>query len=103
LVELIDDEDIARRATFPENAEIREIACHLAAKVFEQALQEGLKVGLKCGRTQQYFTCDTCQGPNPLMVEAYQHGGLAELKTYIYSKMWYPNYRPLVFQGRGGE
>ena len=43
-MELIDDEDIARRATFPENAEIREIACHLAAKVFEQALQEGLKV-----------------------------------------------------------
>lgn len=85
LVELIDEEDIARRATFPENAEIREIACHLAAKVFEQALQEGLK------------------GPNPVMVEAYEHGGLAELKTYIYSKMWYPNYRPLVFQGRGGE
>jgi len=78
LVELIDEQDIARRATFPENVDIREIAAHLAAKVFEQALEENLKIA------------------NKDMVESYQHGGLAELKSYIYSKMWYPNYRPLV-------
>merc|ERR1711915_914493 len=73
LVELIDEQDLARRATFPENVEIREIAAHLAAKVFEQAVQENLKIA------------------NKDMLEAYHHGGLAESKTYIYSKMWYPN------------
>eukprot|EP00092_Neocalanus_flemingeri_P007799 GFUD01008420.1.p1 GENE.GFUD01008420.1~~GFUD01008420.1.p1 ORF type:complete len:638 (+),score=163.08 GFUD01008420.1:104-2017(+) len=78
LVELIDEQDLARRATFPENVEIREIGAHLAAKVFEQGVQENLKIG------------------NKEMLEAYQHGGLPELKTYIYSKMWFPNYRPLV-------
>ena len=46
-MELIDDADIARRATFPENVAIREVACHLAANVFQQALQEGLKVSQK--------------------------------------------------------
>merc|ERR1719361_1628336 len=44
LVELIDQDDLARRATFPEKAEIREISCHLAAKVFMQAVEEGLVV-----------------------------------------------------------
>ena len=83
LVELIDEKDLARRATFPENVEIREIAAHLAAKVFEQAVQENLKIA------------------NKDMLEAYHHGGLAELKTYIYSKMWYPNYRPLVHVSPG--
>jgi len=78
LVELIDEKDLARRATFPENVEIREIAAHLAANVFEQAVEENLKIA------------------NKEMLESYKHGGLAELKTYIYSKMWYPNYRPLV-------
>ena len=34
---------------------------------------------------------------NKIMLEAYTHGGEEELKTYIYSKMWYPNYRPLVY------
>ena len=33
---------------------------------------------------------------NKVMLEAYNHGGLEELKAYIYSKMWYPTYRPLV-------
>ena len=47
LVELITEDDLARRATFPENVEIREIACHLAAKVFEQAVEENLVVGLE--------------------------------------------------------
>jgi len=83
LVELIDEQDLARRATFPENVEIREIAAHLAAKVFEQAVEENLKIA------------------NKDMLEAYTHGGLAELKTYIYSKMWYPKYRPLVHVAPG--
>ena len=43
LVELIDEQDLARRATFPENVEIREIGAHLAAKVFEQGVEENLK------------------------------------------------------------
>merc|ERR1712034_30284 len=47
LVELIDEDDLARRATFPEKAEIREISCHLAAKVFMQAVDEGLVVANK--------------------------------------------------------
>merc|ERR1712212_1347794 len=63
LVELIDEEDLARRATFPEKADIREISCHLAAKVFEQAVEEGLVV-------------------NKEMLESLQHGGEKELKTY---------------------
>jgi len=79
LVELIDEEDLARRATFPEKADIREISCHLAAKVFEQAVEEGLVIS------------------NKEMLEALQHGGIKEVKTYIYRKMWYPDYRPLVY------
>merc|ERR550519_1128787 len=78
LVELIDQDDLSRRATFPENVDIREIGAHLAAQVFEQAVQENLKIG------------------NKAMLESYHHGGYPELKAYIYSKMWYPNYRPLV-------
>merc|ERR1719320_20889 len=85
LVELIDTEDLAHRATFPENVEIREIGAHLAAKVFEQAVHENLKIG------------------NKVMLESYQHGGYPELKAYIYSKMWYPNYRPLVHLPPGKE
>ena len=79
LVELINDEDLARRATFPENVDIREIACHLAAKVFIQAIEENLVI------------------TNKVMLETYTHGGEEELKKYIYSKMWYPDYRPLVY------
>merc|ERR1719209_489907 len=80
LVELIDAEDLAHRATFPENVEIREISCHLAAKVFMQAVEEGLVVA------------------NKEMLESLQHGGEKELKTYIYRKMWYPDYRPFVYR-----
>jgi hypothetical protein len=40
---------------------------------------------------------------NKVMLEAYNHGGLEELKSYIYSKMWYPNYRPLVHLSPGKE
>jgi len=79
LVELIDEDDLSRRATFPEKAEIREISAHLAARVFEQAVEEGVKPG------------------NRQMVMAYQEGGIDQLKEYIYSKMWYPDYRPLVY------
>ena len=43
-MELIDEDDLARRATFPENVGIREIAAHLATRVFEQAIEENLKV-----------------------------------------------------------
>jgi len=85
LTELLDKDDLARRATFPENVDIREIACHLAAKVFEQALDEGLTVS------------------NKEMKEHYEHGGMEELKTYIYRKMWYPYYRPFVFRGEDGK
>jgi len=79
LVELIDEGDLSRRATFPEKADIRHISCHLAARVFEQALEEGL------------------QPANKEMVLEYQMGGHDQLMSYIYSKMWYPNYRPLVY------
>ena len=44
LVELISEDDLARRATFPENHDIREISLHLALRVIQQALDEGLKV-----------------------------------------------------------
>jgi hypothetical protein len=43
-VELIEEDDLARRATFPEKAEIREIACHLAARVFQMSIEEGIRV-----------------------------------------------------------
>ena len=44
LVELISEDDLARRATFPEIKDIRSIAAHLAMRVMKQALDEGLKV-----------------------------------------------------------
>jgi len=79
LVELIDEDDLQIRATFPRNVEIREIAAHIAARVFEQAVEENLKIG------------------NKVMLGRFEPGDLTELKEYIYSKMWYPNYRPLVY------
>jgi len=79
LVELIDEDDLKRRATFPEKADIREISCHLAARVFKQAITDGLRPA------------------NKEMLQAYEAGGLEELESYIYSKMWYPDYRPLVY------
>ena len=44
LVELINEDDLARRATFPEIKDIRAIAAHLAMRVMLQALDEGIKV-----------------------------------------------------------
>jgi len=79
LVELINEEDLRIKATFPRNVEIREIAVHIAGRVFEQAVEENLKIG------------------NKVMLEHYEQGGLTEVKEYIYSKMWYPNYKPLVY------
>merc|ERR1712212_1425214 len=69
LVELLSEEDIARRATFPEKADIREIGVHLAAKVFEEAVTEKSSMHM-----------------NKEMYEHYQYGGLEELKSYIRAK-----------------
>jgi len=79
LVELISEDDLARRATFPEIKDIRSIAAHLAMKVIMQAADEGLKLG------------------NKHAYEALKEGGEEGLKEYIYSKMWNPEYRPLVY------
>ena len=83
LVELLTDADLTRRATFPDNVDIRELACHLAARVFEQAVEENLKIN------------------NKTMLENYDKLGVSGLKDYIYSKMWNPNYRPLVYMRDG--
>ena len=47
-------QDLARRATFPEGFDIREISAHIAVRVIEQAISEGLKV-----RRIQIWTLDT--------------------------------------------
>ena len=44
LVELISVDDLSRRATFPEKMDIRLISSHLAMRVIQQAIDEGLKV-----------------------------------------------------------
>ena len=44
LVELINEDDLRIKATFPRNVEIREIAAHIAGRVFGQAVEENLKV-----------------------------------------------------------
>lgn len=81
LVELLGDEEIARRGTFPQTVDIREVSCHLAATVFEQAVKDKSAMHM-----------------NREMAEHLEHGGMEELKDYIRSKMWLPYYRPLVFQ-----
>merc|ERR1719150_3507477 len=53
LVELISEDDLERRATFPENHDIREISLHLALRVIQQAIDENLKVTGLCN-TQIY-------------------------------------------------
>ncbi|CAB4057405.1 E1.1.1.39 [Lepeophtheirus salmonis] len=79
LTELIENEDLERRATFPELVDIHEIAVHLATRVFEQAMDENLPIG------------------NKIALEARIKGGEDGLKDYIRSKMWRPEYRPLVY------
>lgn len=83
LVELISDEDLKRRATFPEDVNIRKISSHLAARVIEQAIEEGIK-------------CENTQALN-----AYNEGGCAELQKYIESKMWHPEYRTFIYRAPG--
>jgi len=83
LVELLAEDDLKRRATFPENYPIREVSCHLASRVIEQALEEGFKIG------------------NKDAYEAFNEGGHEGLMEYIRSKMWKPEYRPLVFRPPG--
>jgi len=91
LVEMISEDDLARRATFPEINDIRSIAAHLATRVMIQAHEEGVKAKedgiedshVKLGNRKAY--------------EAFQEGGEDGLKEYIYSKMWNPEYRPLVY------
>ena len=51
LVELIKDDDLKIKATFPRKVEIREIAAHISARVFEQAIEENLKVNLSSRAT----------------------------------------------------
>merc|ERR1712127_242189 len=80
LVELLSPEDLARRATFPEKADIRDIGVHLAAKVFEQAVKDKSSMHM-----------------NREMYEHFQYGGMEELKDYIRAKMWLPYYRPMVY------
>jgi len=79
LVELLSEDDLARRATFPENLDIRQISAHLAMRVIQQAIDEGLDVR------------------NKRAIEALSMGGEKGLLEYIESKMWKPEYRPLVY------
>jgi len=84
LVELLTDADLSKRATFPENVDIRDIAAHLATRVFEQAIDENLKIG------------------NNEMLEIYEKGGDTAVKEYIlHQKMWWPYYRALVYREPG--
>jgi malate dehydrogenase (decarboxylating) len=85
LVELISEDDLERRATFPENHDIREISLHLALRVIQQAIDENLKVS------------------NKQIHEALEVGGEEGLREYIHSKMWYPDYRPLVYLPPGQD
>jgi hypothetical protein len=56
-----------------------QVSLHLAARVIQQTLEDGTKIGNK----QAY--------------EAYSEKGLEGLKEYVESKMWNPTYRPLVY------
>ncbi len=87
LAELISEEDLARRATFPEKVDVRAVSAHLAMRVIVQAVEEGLKVG------------------NEDAMEALEERGEEGLEEYVVSKMWRPEYRPLVYQspGRAGR
>merc|ERR1711874_323254 len=81
LVELLTDEDVERRAVFPDRLDIRSLSCHLAARVIEQAVNEGLELGNE--NAKKALDKD-----------------LTSLKTYIWSKMWFPQYRPMVYMSR---
>lgn len=83
LVELLNIEDLERRATFPDDYPIREVSCHLACRVIEQAIAEDIRIG------------------NKVAYERFTEGGAPALKEYIRSKMWNPVYRPLVYLSPG--
>jgi len=83
LVELLSIEDLEKRATFPDDYPIREVSCHLASRVIEQAISEGIRIG------------------NKVAYERFMEGGAPALKEYIRSKMWNPVYRPLVYLSPG--
>ena len=100
-MELLSEADLTRRATFPENVDIRGIAAHLAARVFEQAVEENLKISNKVRMVGTVFVVSIVTMLMQVMLEAYDKGGMEGLKQYIYSKMWYPHYRPLVYQQPG--
>jgi len=78
LVELLSEEDLRKKAVFPDQLDIRIMSCHLAARVIQQAVAEGLELG------------------NESVVKALAKGE-DKLKTYIFTKMWYPSYRPMVY------
>ncbi len=80
LVELISEEDLARRATFPEMEDIRAVSAHLAMRTILQAVEEGLKLG------------------NVDVLTNLEEQGEEGLKKYILRKMWKPEYRPLVYR-----
>ena len=44
-----------------------------------------------------FLKCTSLQLGNKQAYEALQEGGEEGLKEYIYSKMWNPEYRPLVY------
>jgi len=81
LVELLTDDDIERRAVFPSRCDVRTLSCHLAARVIEQAVKEGQELGNENARKAA-------------------DKGLDALKNYIWSKMWFPQYRPMVYMSR---
>ena len=69
-MELLTNDDVASRSTFPQNADIREISCHLAARVFIQATKEGVKVFIyKITRSKKKFPSmltKKCLNPSPM-------------------------------------
>merc|ERR1719427_1280846 len=56
-----------------DRMDCREIGVHLAARVFQQAVEDKSSMHM-----------------NKEMYEQYEHGGLEELKRYIRAKMWLP-------------
>ena len=79
LVELLTEDDLSRGSVFPDLADVRTVSCHLAARVIQEAIDEGLELG------------------NEEAVKAAQKG-FESLKLYIWGKMWYPHYRSLVYK-----
>lgn len=82
--------------------DIRQISVHLATRVIQQAVEEGLKVDFqillsKFTTPKSSIFLIFLQIGNKMCLEALEHGGEEELSEYIFSKMWFPDYRPLVY------